>query len=90
MAWIIEIDPKAEKELEKLGSVPAKRILRFLFDRLAPLENPRQLGDALSGSQLGDYWKFRVGDYRLICDIQDKTVRVVVLRVGHRRDVYKQ
>jgi mRNA interferase RelE/StbE len=89
MAWIIEIDPKAEKELGKLGSEPAKRIVRFLFGRLATLENPRQLGEALSGSELGDFWKFRVGDYRLICDIQDNRVRIVLIMVGHRSNVYK-
>jgi mRNA interferase RelE/StbE len=89
MAWIIEIDPKAEKELKKLGSEPAKRILRFVFDRLALLDNPRQLGEALTGSELGDFWKFRVGDYRLICDIQDKRVRIIVVMVGRRSDIYR-
>ena len=88
MAWEIELSRVAEKKIEKLGSEPARRILLFLFERLANLENPRGLGDALSGSRLGELWRYRVGDYRIICEIQDQLVRVLVVNVGHRSDVY--
>ncbi|MGB8818882.1 MAG: type II toxin-antitoxin system RelE/ParE family toxin [Rhizobiaceae bacterium] len=88
MAWEIELSLVAEKKLEKLGAEPARRILTFLFERLASLENPRDTGGALTGSRLGDLWRYRVGDYRIICDIQDNVVKILVVNVGHRSDVY--
>lgn len=89
MAWIIEFDPDAVKDLKKLDRPVQQRLLAFLRERLAPMDNPRELGEALSGSALGNYWKYRVGDWRLICDIQDKRIVVRVLRVGNRREVYR-
>lgn len=89
MAWAIEFDPGAVKDLKKLDRQVQKRIVAFLRDRLASLENPRSLGEALAGSQLGNYWKYRVGDWRIICDIQDQRIIVRVLRVGNRREVYR-
>ena len=89
MAWTIEFDEEAERNLRKLGSVQAKRIVSFLTERVAGLEHPRQLGKALAGSKLGNYWSYRVGDYRIICDIIDKRMVVLTLKVGNRRDVYK-
>ena len=65
------------------------RIVGFLRDRISPLENPRDLGEALSGAKLGNYWKYRVGDWRIICDLQDKRIVVRVLRVGNRREIYR-
>jgi mRNA interferase RelE/StbE len=53
------------------------------------LEDPRSIGEALSGDKLGQFWKYRVGDWRLVCDIQDQRIIVRVLRIGHRREVYK-
>ena len=88
MGYRIEFDPRAEKELEKLDREVARRILRFLRERVATLEDPRSLGEPLRGPELGRFWKYRVGDYRLICHIQDREATVLVLRVGHRRDVY--
>ena len=88
MIWKIEIDKKALKELAALDKPVRKRIASFLKDRLAKLENPRSIGEALQG-QLKSFWKYRVGDYRLICSIEDKTVTVLVLRIDHRREVYK-
>jgi len=67
----------------------AKRILRFLEERIAPSDNPRLLGEALRGSNLGEFWKFRIGDWRLICSVQDEHIVVYVLRIGHRREVYR-
>lgn len=90
MAWTIELDPNAEKELSKLDKQQAKRILRFLFERIAPLDNPRSIGEALKGDRLGAFWKYRVGDYRIITNIEDNTVHILILRIGHRRDVYKK
>lgn len=89
MGCRIEFDPRAEKELAKLDREVARRILRFLRERVAVLGDPRSLGEALHGPELGRFWKYRVGDYRLICIIQDQRITVVVLRIGHRRDVYR-
>ncbi len=90
MAWRIEFDPSAEKELGKLGREPARRILTFLSERVTGLGDPRRIGEALKGSKLGDFWKYRVGDYRIIVDIRDDALCVLVVRVGNRRDVYKR
>jgi len=89
MAWRIEFERAAARELDKLGHEAARRILRFLRDRIAPLDDPRSIGEALRGDRFGDFWKYRVGDYRLIAHIDDSTVRVLVVRVGHRREVYR-
>jgi mRNA interferase RelE/StbE len=89
MAWRIEFERAAARELDKLSHEAARRILRFLRDRIAPLDDPRSVGEALRGDRFGDFWKYRVGDYRLIAHIDDSTVRVLVVRVGHRRDVYR-
>ena len=89
MAWSIELDKAAEKELSSLDHSIASRLIRFL-DRLGELEDPRGVGEALSGSKLEDYWKHRVGDYRQIADIQDKRVRILIVRLGNRREVYRQ
>ena len=90
MAWKIEIDPTADHELSKLDRQAAKRIIKFLHKRIAPLEDPRIIGEALKGSHLGDFWKYRVGDYRVIVHIEDDVLLVLVLRVGHRKSVYKK
>lgn len=89
MAWKIELSVEADRELTKLDPPQARRILKFLNERLAPLENPRSIGQALRGSDLGEFWKYRVGDYGLICKIEDERVLILVLRVGHRREVYR-
>lgn len=89
MGWRIEFHPQAEKELSKLDRETARRILRFLRDRIAVLEDPRGLGEALRGPEAGRFWKYRLGDYRLICDIQDQRLTILVVDIGHRRDVYR-
>jgi len=89
LAWQIEFDPAARKELSKLDPQIAKRILHFLKSRLAKQKDPRELGEALKGSRLGDFWKYRVGDYRIIASIQDNTVCILVLRIGDRKEVCK-
>jgi mRNA interferase RelE/StbE len=89
MAWRIEFDRSAERELDKLDRDAAARILRFLNERVAPLDDPRAIGEALKGSRLGAFWKYRVGDYRIIAQIDDGAVRIIVVRIGNRRDVYR-
>ena len=89
LAWQIEFDPDALKELKRLDRPVQMRLVAFLRDRLAPLDDPRSLGEALSGARLGSYWKYRVGDWRIVCDIQDQRIVVRVLRTGNRREVYR-
>ncbi len=88
MVWKNELSRVAEKKIEKLGSGPARRILFFLFERVASSDNPRALGVALTGSRLGEPWRYRVGDYRKICEIQDKLVKTPVVNAGHRSNIY--
>jgi mRNA interferase RelE/StbE len=90
MASTIEFSPVAQKELKKLDPQTAKRILKFLHGRIAPLDNPRLIGEALTGSELGSYWKYRVGDWRIIAEIQDQALRIIVVRIGNRREVYRR
>ena len=89
MAWTVELDKAAERELDKLDSQVAKRILTFLHERVAHLEDPRSIGEALKGSKLGDFWKYRVGDYRIIANIEDQALRIYIIRIGNRREVYR-
>lgn len=86
----IEFDPGAADDLKKLDRPIQARLLGFLRTRVATLDNPRSIGEALSGSHLGSYWKYRVGDWRIICDIEDARVVVRVLRIGNRGDVYRR
>jgi mRNA interferase RelE/StbE len=88
LAWTIEVTRTAEKQITKLHREAQRSILRFLRERLAPAENPRQWGRPLRGEKRA-LWRYRVGDYRLICDIRDEKITVVVLQVGHRKDVYR-
>jgi mRNA interferase RelE/StbE len=88
LASTIRFDPRAERELARLDRQVQIRILRFLRERVAPLDDPRELGEALTGP-LRSFWKYRVGHYRLIVDILDDQLVVLVLRVGHRGSVYR-
>jgi mRNA interferase RelE/StbE len=89
MAWRIEFDRAAVRDLEKLDPQIARRILAFLHGRVGVLDDPRAIGDALKGSKLGAFWKYRVGDYRIIAKIEDEALLVLVVRVGNRREVYR-
>lgn len=89
MVWQIELTETARKSLSKMDRPVATRIATFLRERVATLDDPRSIGQALSGSNLGDFWKYRIGDYRLICDLQDSVFRVLVVEIGHRGDVYR-
>ena len=88
MAWQIEFAESAVRQLSGLDKATAKRIVRFLQGRIASSDNPRATGKALRG-QYGDLWRYRVGDYRVICDIQDERLMVLVVKLGHRRQVYR-
>lgn len=90
MAWKIEFDVSAERELRKLDRQTASRVLKFLNQRIALLDNPRQIGEALRGPDLGAFWKYRIGDYRIIAKIEDEKICILVLRIGNRKDVYKR
>ncbi len=89
MAWKVEIDSTAARDLDRLDRQAARRILAFLHGRIAALDDPRSIGEALKGSRLGEFWKYRVGDYRIICSIEDGALRILVVRVGNRREVYR-
>ncbi|EPZ14861.1 hypothetical protein M622_05230 [Thauera terpenica 58Eu] len=89
MTWKIEFDPAAARELAQLDRPHARRILSFLSERVAQLDNPRSMGEPLKGSKLGEFWKYRVGDYRVISHIEDKVMRVLLVRIGNRREVYR-
>lgn len=89
MVWIIDLTPEARKDLAKIGATEAKRILKFLHQRLSLKENPRDMGKALAGPTLSELWRYRVGDYRVLCRIEDKKIRIVVVKIGHRNKVYK-
>lgn len=87
LAWLIKIDDAAQKDLARLDKQIAKRIITFLRERVAVLDDPRSIGEALTGSRLGDFWKYRVGDYRIISNIEDDTLSILVVKIGNRREV---
>lgn len=89
MAWRIEFDRSADRELAKLDTASAERILRFLHHRIAPLDNPRAIGAALTGARMGHLWRYRVSDFRVIVGIEDHALRILVVGVGNRRSVYR-
>lgn len=88
MAWTIEFLPDAVKELKKLDRSVARRIITTLEERIATLDDPRTLGSALTGDHAG-YWRWRVGDYRVVAQIKDQRVVIIIVRVAHRRKVYR-
>lgn len=89
MGWTIEFTDAALKQLSRLDKPVARRIVDFMEQRVGMLEDPRSLGESLKGPRLGDFWKYRVGDWRIVCDIRDKHVVVQVVRIGNRREVYR-
>lgn len=88
MAWTIEYSDTAKDQLRKLDKPIARRIVDYMDERIADLENPRSSGKALTGP-LGGLWRYRVGDYRVICEIRDGALCILVLELGNRRDVYR-
>lgn len=86
--WRVEFDEAARKELRKLDHQAQQDILRYLRERIATDDDPRRFGKALA-RELAGLWRYRIQHYRLICHIKDQTLTVLVLRVGHRKDVYE-
>ena len=89
MAWTIEFAEAASRQILKLDRPVARRIVRFLGERVSESPDPRAVGEALKGDELGQFRKYRVGDYRVIAEIRDAEIRIVVIRLGHRSDVYR-
>ncbi|MAQ71063.1 MAG: type II toxin-antitoxin system mRNA interferase toxin, RelE/StbE family [Alphaproteobacteria bacterium] len=88
MVWTIEIANKAEKELSKLDKNVQKQIIHYLETKILTAEHPRVFGKSLT-HELSGYWRYRVGDYRIMCHINDEKVTIMVVRIGHRSKVYK-
>ena len=88
MAWTVDYTETAKKQLLKLDKQTARRIVDFMHERVAAIDDPRSTGKALTGP-LGSFWRYRVGDYRVICDIQDGVLRVLVVEIGNRREIYR-
>ncbi len=89
MVWTVEISNVAERQLLKLDRSVQKRILDWLNDRINGCRNPRHFGEPLKGDHSG-FWRYRIGDYRVLCEIQDANIVVLVLAIGHRREIYKR
>lgn len=88
MKYSVEYTPQAIKELKKIDKYTRSLIFGWIEKNLVDCENPRQVGKALKGNR-SDQWRYRIGDYRLLAEIKDDKVIILVLTVGHRRDVYK-
>ena len=89
MAWIIKYTETAQRQLKKLDKSIALRVLDFMDERVATLDDPRSQGKNLVGPKIGSYWRYRVGDVRVICDIQDQQLLILVIEMGHRKEVYR-
>ena len=89
MAWTIRFSDQATRQLERLDGSISKRIFRFLNDRLAAHDDPRTLGAPMQGAEWHGFLRYRVGDYRLICEIEDELVVIVVIEIGHRSMIYR-
>ena len=89
MAWNIKYAESASKQLKKLDKQTALRVLDYMDERVAALDDPRALGKNLKGPKIGEYWRYRVGDIRVICNIVDGQMMVLVIEIGNRREVYR-
>jgi len=88
LAWAAEFTPAAERELGKLDRQAAVRIVQYLQETISTCNDPRQRGKGLRAGLTG-LWRYRVGDYRVICQIEDDRLTVLVVQIGHRSDVYR-
>ena len=89
MTWAINYTESALRQLKKLDKSIALLVLDYMDERVATLDDPRTLGKSLVGPKLGAYWRYRVGDIRVICSIQDGEMCVLVVELGNRREVYR-
>ena len=87
--WRVEWDERAFKELKKIDKQTQKDIIQYLKTRIATFESPRRFDKPLSGNKSG-LWRYRIKDYRLICNIEDGNLVVLVLRASHRKNVYQK
>ncbi len=88
MAWTVEISDIAQAQLLRLDKAVQRRVLDYLLERIDGCKNPRHFGEGLKANRAG-LWRYRVGDYRVICEIQDAKLMVLALSIGHRREVYR-
>ena len=86
--WRVEFDRAADRNLRKLGSEAERQITRYLRERIATADDPRRFGHALTGDRKG-LWRYRVGDCRIVASIEDGRFVVLVVTIGHRREVYR-
>jgi mRNA interferase RelE/StbE len=89
LAWTVEFTPGAERDFKQLDKPVQKRISQFLHERVAAAEDPRAVGEALKGDLAG-LWRYRVGDYRILCRIEDSRIVVTVVAIGHRSSIYRR
>jgi mRNA interferase RelE/StbE len=89
LVWIIKYTESSSKQIKKLDKQTALRVLDYMDERVAVLANPRSLGKNLKGPKVGEYWRYRVGDIRVICNIVDGQMTVLVIEIGNRREVYR-
>ena len=87
MVWIIKYTESSSKQIKKLDKQTALRVLDYMDERVAVLADPRSLGKNLKGPKMGEYWRYRVGDVRVICNILDGQMTVLVIEIGNRREV---
>ncbi|ENP5941714.1 type II toxin-antitoxin system RelE/ParE family toxin [Salmonella enterica] len=87
MIWTINYSNRALKALRKMDKQSARRIVDFMDLRIAVAADPRQSGKPLKG-ELGEFWRYRVGDYRILCEIRDDELVILVATIGHRREIY--
>lgn len=87
MVWTIEFSQTARRQIRRIDKAWQRRILEYLETKLASRNDPRSLGKPLRGEKYG-FWRYRVGDYRLICQIEDTRVTILVVTLGHRREIY--
>ena len=90
MKFKIELSEPAQKQLRQLDKQQAKRILKFLRDRLPLYDDPRDIGEALKDPAFEDLWRYRVGDYRILARVKDEVLTVLIVEIGHRAEVYKK
>jgi mRNA interferase RelE/StbE len=88
LAWTIDYTDTARRALRKMDKHSARQIVEYMTGRIGEADDPHAFGKTLKGP-LGNYWRYRVGDYRIVCEIHENAVRVLVVDVGHRREVYR-
>ncbi len=90
LSFKVTYNEVALRQLKKLDKQTSKRLMTWISERLIGCSNPRLWGKALQGSALGENWCYRVGDYRILCNIQDENILILIAGLGHRKEVYKE